>query len=45
MINLKNAAHYSMRVAERMNKQPNEKIYHKSENIRVLTKKYYRLLL
>lgn len=45
MIDLENATHYRVRVAERMDKQAHEKIDHKSENVWILAEKYYRLLL
>ena len=45
MIDLENTTYYCVRVTERMDKQAHKKIDHKSENVWVLTEKYYRLLL
>jgi len=45
MVHFENTAYYCMRIAKRMNKQPNEEIDHKSQNVRVLAQKHNRLLL
>ena len=45
MIDFENTTNDGMRVAERMNKQPNEKIAHESQNVRILGEKHNWLLL